>query len=101
MSPSTAAPAIAGSQAVTRPDGLAHELVLVRSGQVTLGSLMDRAQQLQAAGRPDGAVLLYDAWLTHTPDAPMRQVAYFNLGTGLVALNRHAEAEQAYRKALE
>jgi predicted O-linked N-acetylglucosamine transferase (SPINDLY family) len=101
MTPSTAAPAAAGSQAVSRPTGLAHELALVRSGQATLGAMMDRAQQLQEAGQADGAVALYEAWLAHTPGAAMRQVAFFNLGTALVSLNRHAEAEQAYLKALE
>jgi predicted O-linked N-acetylglucosamine transferase (SPINDLY family) len=102
MTLSSAAPVIAGSPAVNHPpEGLAHELVLVRSGQVTLGALMGRAQVLQAGGQPDAAIALYETWLAHTPGAAMRQVAYFNLGTVQVALNRHAEAEQAYRKALE
>ena len=73
---------------------------LVRSGTMALGPLMDQAQVLQNAGRGADAVLLYQAWLAHTA-SPYRHVVCFNQGTVLSALQREAEAEQAYREALK
>ena len=46
-------------------------LLATRSGQMTLPELIARAQELQAAGQPDSAALLYETWIAHT-DSPMR-----------------------------
>jgi len=74
-------------------------LAAARSGAMPLPQLLERAQALQAGGRAETAALLYDTWLTHTT-SPLRHVACFNWGTVLSALNRHADAEAAYRAAL-
>ena len=74
-------------------------LASARAGGLSLPEVMDRAGQLQQAARPELAVALYATWIAHT-DSPMRHVACFNWGTMLGSLNRHDEAEAAYRQAL-
>lgn len=64
-----------------------------------LGDLMTEAANLQAEGRAEQAVALYQAWLDHAI-SPYRHVALFNQGTILGAMHRHADAERAYREAL-
>jgi predicted O-linked N-acetylglucosamine transferase (SPINDLY family) len=66
---------------------------------LSLAELVNEAQRLQAGGRTDAAVALYQQWLQAGPSA-MRHVACFNLGTLLGALQRPAEAETAYRDAI-
>ncbi|HRD96436.1 MAG TPA: acetylglucosamine transferase [Rubrivivax sp.] len=74
-------------------------LLAARSGQMTLPELIARAQELQAAGQPDSAALLYQTWIAHT-DSPMRPAACFNWGTLLTSAGRLEAAEAAYRQAL-
>ncbi len=66
---------------------------------LSLADLVNEAQRLQQAGQAAAAVLLYQHWIGHGQPA-MRHVACFNLGTLLGALNRHTEAEAAYRQAV-
>ncbi|MDP1534622.1 MAG: acetylglucosamine transferase, partial [Rubrivivax sp.] len=73
---------------------------LARRGALPLSDLLEQAHRLQQSGQGLTAAQLYEAWITHTA-SPLRQVACFNWGTVLGGLNRHDEAEQAYRKALE
>lgn len=72
-----------------------------RMAALTLTDLMGQAQSLQQAGQPDAAATLYRQWLDACPQAAMRQVALFNLGTLLSTLQREPEAEAAYREALQ
>ena len=71
----------------------------VSAPTLSLSELVTEAQRLQSGGRTDAAVALYQQWLQAGP-VPMQHVACFNLGTLLGALQRPAEAEQAYRQAL-
>lgn len=71
-----------------------------RRGQLPLAALMERAQALQSAGAADSAAKLYEVWVAHSRE-PSRHVACFNWGTVLSGLGRHAEAEAAYRQALQ
>ena len=80
-------------------DPAAAALKAARSGRMALTELMDRAHALQAAGRVEGAALLYETWLAHTA-SPMRHVVCFNWGTALSSLGRDAPSETAYRAAL-
>lgn len=67
---------------------------------LTLAQAMERAQALQAGGDLDGAIALYADWIERSP-APLKQVACFNWGTLLSLAHREADAEAAYRRALE
>ncbi len=90
------------SQAAARPapaEMAAPLFEQARSGNWGIAELMAAAGRLQAQGANDVAAALYSEWLAHT-QSPLRTVALYNLGTILGALNRHAEAEQAYREAL-
>ena len=63
--------------------------------------LLGQAGALQQAGQPAAAAALYERWLAAVPEAPLRHVVLFNLGTLLSSLQREPEAEAAYRSALE
>src|SRR5262245_18619045 len=77
-----------------------QQLALARSGAMALPELMDSAAQLQQRGLAEAAATLYETWIAHTP-SPLRHVACFNWGTVLGSLQRHADAERAYRQSLE
>jgi len=88
------------AQAATPPSPeLDSEIALARSGGMPLTDLLDRATELSQRGRAEASALLYENWISCT-ESPFRHVACFNWGTVLGALRRHAEAEQAYRRAL-
>ncbi len=87
--PTLAAPGTAWAQ------GVAH----ARSGGMTLPELLDQAHRLHQEGLAEASAELYEQWIAHT-QSPMRHVACFNWGTVLGALNRPAQAEQAYLQAL-
>jgi predicted O-linked N-acetylglucosamine transferase (SPINDLY family) len=76
-------------------DGMAR----ARSGGMPLPELLDRAQRLHQEGLAEASAELYEHWFAHT-ESPLRHVACFNWGTVLGALRRHAQAEQAYLRAL-
>ncbi len=76
------------------------EAVLSPTVELTLAELVSEAQRLQNAGQVIEAVLMYRRWIT-TSAVGLRHVACFNLGTLLGGLNRGAEAEAAYRQAVE
>jgi predicted O-linked N-acetylglucosamine transferase (SPINDLY family) len=80
--------------------GLDEQLVRARSGAMPLPDLMECAAQLGQRGLAEASAMLYEQWIAHT-ESPMRHVACFNWGTVLASLQRHAQAEQAYRRALE
>jgi len=63
--------------------------------------LLGQAGALQQAGQPAAAAALYERWLAVAPELPLRHVVLFNLGTLLSTLQREAEAEGAYREALQ
>ncbi len=73
---------------------------LARRDALSLADLLDHAQRLLGAGQGATTARLYEAWIVHST-SPLRHLACFNWGTVLGSLNRHDEAEQAYRKALE
>jgi predicted O-linked N-acetylglucosamine transferase (SPINDLY family) len=75
-------------------------LAQARSGHMPLAELLDSAGRLTQHGLPEASAALYEHWISHTA-SPLRHVACFNWGTVLSALGRHAEAELAYRRALE
>ena len=85
------------------PEALLSPPATLALASVTLADLVSQAQRLQQAGQIDAAVALYQRWIADSPLAtrPMAHVACFNLGTLLGALNRSAEAEAAYRQALD
>lgn len=76
-----------------------QQLQRAQAGLMPLNELLDLTQQAQNQGQTEQAVALYDAWIRHS-EAPLKQVACFNHGTLLAALNRDEEAEAAYRQAL-
>lgn len=96
-------PVVVASQAVSGGSSpereLDRELALARSGGLALGELMNHAEAMNRAGRAQDAAVLYETWIAHTV-SPFQHVACFNWGTLLGALNRHAEAERAYQRAL-
>jgi predicted O-linked N-acetylglucosamine transferase (SPINDLY family) len=63
-------------------------------------ALLDRSSVLQHGGQNAAAAALYQRWLAAN-DGPLRHVVLFNLGTLLSTLQRDAEAETAYREALQ
>ena len=79
--------------------GLERELAHARSGDMPIGDLLERAQNLHQTGHGEASAALYESWIANT-ESPLRHVACFNWGTVLGALGRLAEAEQAYRRAL-
>lgn len=72
---------------------------LSKPSTLSLAELVTQAQRLQQGGQADAAVALYRDFIADGA-AAMRHVACFNLGTTLGSLNRHAEAEVAYRQAV-
>lgn len=92
----TRQPADSADTAVAQVEQL---LAQARSGGLDLGALMGKANELQQAGMAEAAALLYQNWIAGTP-SPYRHVACFNWGTLLGQLQRHGEAEAAYRLAL-
>ncbi len=93
--------ALAPAPTVPAPaDDEAALLKAAADGRMLLPELLDRAQRLQTGGRADTAARLYEAWLSHAGQ-PHRHVACFNRGAVLSGLNRDAEAQAAYRDALE
>ncbi len=69
-------------------------------GELSLPALMEQAGALQAAGQPAAAAQLYGRWVAEST-SPLRHMACFNWGTALSAAGQQAEAEAAYRRALE
>lgn len=92
---SAAVPAAASPQAT-----LEALLARARSGRMELAELIDNAGRLTQQGLAEATARLYADWIAHTR-SPLLQVACFNHGVVLASLGRHAEAEQAYRQALE
>lgn len=100
MKKSTAKPPmVAASPAVAGSSEHERALALARSGGMGLPDLMNRGQALAQAGQSAAAAELYEAWIAHTV-SPLLHVACFNWGTVLGNLNRMAEAEKAYQRAL-
>ncbi|MBX3620006.1 MAG: acetylglucosamine transferase [Rhizobacter sp.] len=93
---SAPAPATAAAGPVSELD---RDLALARSGTWGLADLMNRAEAMTRAGQSGEAAALYEAWIAHTV-SPLLHVACFNWGTVLGSLQRHAEAEKAYQRAL-
>jgi predicted O-linked N-acetylglucosamine transferase (SPINDLY family) len=85
--------------AATPQNALERIIAHARSGRMEINELLDNAGQLTQQGLPEASALLYENWVAHTA-SPLRHVACFNWGVVLAALNRHAEAERAYRQAL-
>lgn len=92
------------SQTVSPPDAreaaLEQLLAQARSGRMPLPELFDSAGRLTQQGLSEASARLYEDWLAHTA-SPLRHLACFNWGVVLGTLGRVAEAEQAYRRALE
>lgn len=78
---------------------LAHELTLAGNGGMLITDLMASADQLQARGLAAESALLYEHWIQNT-QSPYQHIACFNWGVVLGVLNRHEQAEAAYRQAL-
>ncbi len=95
-------PTAAATPALTLyvPDPQDELLHAARSGALPLPELLQQANALQAAGKPEAAAALYDAWLAHS-DSALRHVAAFNWGAVLSQLGRSTQAESAYQMALQ
>jgi predicted O-linked N-acetylglucosamine transferase (SPINDLY family) len=95
-------PAAAAAPALTLYVPDPHEALLhaARNGTLPLPELLQQANALQAAGQPEAAAALYDAWLAHGQGA-LRHIAAFNWGAVLSQLGRSEQAEAAYRMALQ
>ena len=78
---------------------LEGDLALARSGGMQLAELLDRAGTLNQSGHAEASAALYEHWIAHT-ESPARHIACFNWGTVLGTMGRHAQAEQAYLRAL-
>jgi predicted O-linked N-acetylglucosamine transferase (SPINDLY family) len=91
--------ALAAGTPADRPE-LAQALALARSGSMQLADLMTQANALSQRGLAEASAALYENWIAHT-DSPLRHFACFNWGVVLGAMNRHADAEKAYRQALD
>lgn len=78
---------------------LEQHMALARSGAMPLPELMNEAEQLHRRGLAEASAALYEQWIAHT-ESPLRHVACFNWGTVLASMQRHADAERAYRRAL-
>ncbi len=63
----------------------------------TLAELTKAADMLQASGRNEEAIELYQQWLQHGTDE-CKHVAWFNYGWLLQKQNLHAEASKAYHQ---
>jgi tetratricopeptide (TPR) repeat protein len=93
------APSGPSSETPPRAPQVQSELERARGGAMPLTELMGLAQALVERGRAPDAAALYENWIAHSV-SPLQHVACFNWGTVLGSLNRHAEAQQAYQRAL-
>lgn len=75
-------------------------LVQVVQGKMTLGTLVQHAEQLQSSGHLVAASNLYKLWIKHTED-DKKHFAFFNLGSLMQTLSDLGEARQAYESALK
>ena len=57
------------------------------------------ADRLGGAGRTAEVVDFYQLWLQHT-HSPLAHIVRFNLAVALTQIDRFAEAEESYRKAI-
>ena len=80
-------------------DSEAGIFLTAKQGQLDIISLVNNAERLVNAQRPDRAVELYRQWLDNTK-SPLLYAAAFNLGAVLEAIGNQAQAEEAYRYAL-
>ncbi|MBB4844056.1 putative O-linked N-acetylglucosamine transferase (SPINDLY family) [Paucibacter oligotrophus] len=78
---------------------MASLLRLAGSGEMAFEALIQHASLLERAGLAEAAALLYQTWLMHSKSAYLH-VACYNWGALLGGLNKHKEAEHAYRLAL-
>ncbi|MEJ6004424.1 acetylglucosamine transferase [Paucibacter sp. AS339] len=75
-------------------------LAQARTGAMALSDLMTKASELQAGGRAEWAIQLYQTWVEGNASSPFLPIACYNWGTLLGAARRHTDAEQVYRRAL-
>jgi len=92
-------PALAQDFAPEVTQQIPQEMALARSGSMDLGDLLNHANVLSQRGLGAASAALYETWIAHTA-SPLQHVACYNWGTVLGALTRHADAEQAFRRAL-
>lgn len=88
------------TDASSAPDETVPPPTRATAAGLTLEELLAAAASLAARGQVAQAAGLYVEWLEAGPPRH-RHVAWFNLGTLLVALERLRDAEQAYRAALD
>lgn len=69
-------------------------------GKLPIVDLFNAAARLTDAGHPDISISLYRAWLSAT-GSPLAYAVNFNLGVLLANALQDAEAEAAYRAAIE
>ena len=75
-------------------------LLMAWKGELSFNGLLTHAPELEAAGQPELAAVLYQTWLGRHV-SPLQHVGFFNLGTVLFNLGDLNAAEQAFRRALE
>jgi predicted O-linked N-acetylglucosamine transferase (SPINDLY family) len=83
------------------PEGIAHDALNTAAAGAPADAmrLIGAADRLINEGRHDEAIDLYRAWLAGHK-TPLAYIVQFNLGVILSQVNRHAEAESAYRVAI-
>ncbi len=99
-----AAVALASTMAPPAAAAFVQAISAARAHRLDLVGLMTAAEAARVAGSPKASALLYQTWLqalpAGSPHLALAHVALFNLGVSLGALNDHAGAEAAYRRAL-
>ena len=87
--------------AITMKDKKINDLITqAKTGEMGLDKLFTAAEELQQASDINGALSLYETWVTHTQN-PNKHMALFNYGSLLQSTGNSNGAEVAYRKCLE
>ncbi|MFM9437534.1 glycosyltransferase involved in cell wall biosynthesis [Janthinobacterium sp. CG_23.3] len=81
--------------------GIAAAFAAAAAGTLELINLINIGEQLEGANLRHRSVALYRCWLEHKPGAALRHAACFNLAVTLHNLQQYADAEAAYRLALQ
>ncbi len=81
--------------------GIAAAFAAAAAGALELIELINIGEQLVGANLRNRSAFLYRCWIEHNAGAPLRHAACFNLAVVLHNLQQYADAEAAYRQALQ
>jgi len=79
--------------------GFSANLKKAQEGKLSLGDLMTISDSLQSSGMTDGALELYEVWISSSRDSN-KSLVMFNYGSLLQSTGKIAEAEKVYRDCL-